>query len=506
MTPALLGVFAVQAARIAARMASRRGGRASPAGGPPGKPPIGRIGVWAVFVWGLLLPVGAVWVAVVPLAAPVVLVALAILALPWPVTRLVLIPLGLPRLSYWLARTSDATFRLDRRGGAAAAAAWALSMQRDLDEESAQWLAEKLTAEAPLGGAGVLAGGLLLAARGDLEGARTLLGAVLDIDDRVCPPAAKRIASSFLAADAAERGEWRRVAELGQTLAQGGRLGWLLSAIAQSLLLEPMAPGKLGLWLRWALGPHRRATLPLVLRALEALDGTFIEPEEEPPLAPASPAASGDAIRTALSLHASVLTRKARELRPEDVRAAGQAWDSALFDRATERLLLERALVVGASGASGVLARMRVAVEDDLTSVVLASGMPLDDLGDHGEVASRVRARLRDRLLAEVEAASDAIKRRVDEKRSLPAADEWREWGNLRAVYQRGVLRGGDELRRLAFVKVYPEACSYAVWLFNEQKQRPLGNAIFRWLLREATALDDTRAVALMSKNVACGI
>ena len=60
-------------------------------------------------------------------------------------------------------------------------------------------------------------------------------------------------------------------------------------------------------------------------------------------------------------------------------------------------------------------------------------------------------------------------------------------------------------LRRLAFVKVYPDACSYAVWLFNDQHQRPLGNAIFRWLLGEATALDDTRAVALMTKNAACG-
>ncbi len=466
--------------------------------------PIGRFGVHAVFVWTLVAAGGAV-IALVPLAAPLVLVFLVLLGFPWPITRLVLIPAGLPRLAYWLARTSDLTFRLDKHGGAAAAAAWALCRQRPFDEESAEWLAGKLAEQAPLRGAGVLASGLLLAARGDLAGARTIIGAVHDVDDRVCPPEAKRMAAGWLAADAAERGEWTRVAELGPTLAQAGRLAWLLSAIAQSLLLEPMAPGRLGLWLRWALAPHRRATLPLVQRALEALDGTFIEPEEEPPIAPAAPP-GGDAIRTALSLHASVLTRAPGALRPEDVRAAGQAWDAALFDRATERLLLERALVVGATGAASVLGRMRAAVEDDLTAVVLATGMPLVDLGESGEVASRVRARLRDRLLTEVEAASDAIKRRVDDKRPLPGADEWREWSNLRACYERGVRRGGDELRRLAFVKVYPDACSYAVWLFNDQKQRPLGNAVFRWLLAEATALDDTRAMALMAKNVACGI
>jgi len=431
---------------------------------------------------------------------------LVLLALPWPFTRLVLIPLGLPRLSYWLARTSDFTFRLDRSGGAALAAGWALCRQRPLDEESADWLAGRLAAEAPLGGAGVAASGLLLAARGDLEGARMLLASVAEVDDRVCPPVAKSIAGGWLAADAAERGEWTRVAEHGLTLGHGGRIGWLLSAIAQSLLLEPMAPGKLGLWLRWALAPHRRATLPLVQRALEALDGVFIEPEDDPPIAPAPAASGSDAIRTALSLHAAVLTRPPATLRPEDVRAAGQAWDAALLDKATERHLLERALVVGAAGAGSVLGRMRAAVEDDLTAAVLASGMPIKELGDRGEVASRVRARLRDELLSAIEAASDAIKRRVDDKRALPAADEWREWSSLRAVYERGVLCAGDDLRRLAFVKVYPDVSGYAVWLFNERKQRPLGNAIFRWLLQEATALDDTRASALMAKNVSCGI
>jgi hypothetical protein len=132
--------------------------------------------------------------------------------------------------------------------------------------------------------------------------------------------------------------------------------------------------------------------------------------------------------------------------------------------------------------------------------------MPLRDLGGHGEIASRVRSRLRDRLLSEVEAAADALRRRVDVKRSLPAPDEWREWCNLCTVYEQNVRSAGEDVRRLAFVKVYPDAVSYAVWLYNERQQRPLGNAIFRWLLAEATALDDTRAVALMTKNVACGV
>jgi len=244
----------------------------------------------------------------------------------------------------------------------------------------------------------------------------------------------------------------------------------------------------------------------MVERAVEALDGAFIDPEEEPPIAPASAESGADALRTALSLHASVLARPTAAVRPEDVRAVGQAWDAVLGDRATERLLDERALVIGASGAAATLSKVRAAIEEDLAAVVLATGMKLVDLGDKGDVTARVRARLRDGMLSEVEAASDAIRRRVDDKKELPAADEWREWANLVARYERGVESAGVDFRRLSFVKVYPDACSLACWLFNDRTQRPLGNAIFRWLLAEAEALDDQRAVALQTKNVACGV
>jgi len=44
------------------------------------------------------------------------------------------------------------------------------------------------------------------------------------------------------------------------------------------------------------------------------------------------------------------------------------------------------------------------------------------------------------------------------------------------------------------------------VWLYNHRKERPLANAVFRWLLGEATALDDARAVTLMTNNVECGV
>jgi hypothetical protein len=495
MNPAIAAIVVVHLIRA---LANR--GQPAPSGGGP-RNSVG--GFWFLLVWLFFVPSGVAlaFAGLWPLL-PVVL----LIAFPWPIARYVLVPLGLPRLAYWLTWTSDVTFHTDRAGGAALAGAWALAMDRSPSEATAEWLSQKLAEQAPLRGAGVVASALLLAGRGDVEGARALLEAVDGIDARACPGTVRRLARGFLAAEAAERGAWARAAELGQTLGAGGRLPWLLSAIAQSLLLEPMAPGKLGLWVRWAIAPRRRETLPWVRRAIAALDGAFIEPEDDPPIAPAAAAAQGDGLSTALSLHASVLARPIEALRPDDVRAAGQAWEAVLFDRDTERRLFERALVLGASGAPAALDRMRDAVEEDLAAVVLASGMPLTELAGQGSLITRVRTRLRDRLLSEVEARSDAIRRRAGEKRSLPGPDEWREWSRLREAYERGAARAGEDFRRLAFVKVYPDACGYGVWLYNEQHQRPLGNAVFRFLLAEAQHLGDVRAIGLMTKNVSCGV
>jgi hypothetical protein len=267
-----------------------------------------------------------------------------------------------------------------------------------------------------------------------------------------------------------------------------------------------MSPGRLGLWLRWALAPQRRKTLPIVRRALAALDGAFIEPDADEQSKPAASAPAGDDFSAALSLHAAMLRRPDGAVTGDDLRALSQAWDTALDDRATERILSERALVIGASGSRTALARLRGAIEDDITAVVLAADLSLKELGDRGGMAERVRLRVRDRLLSEVEAMSDAVRRRSDEKRALPAVDEWREWIALRQKYERGVRLAGADFRRLAFYKVHPDACNLAVWLFNERKQRPLGNAIFRFLLSEAEAVEDQRAVALQTKNVACGV
>ena len=72
--------------------------------------------------------------------------------------------------------------------------------------------------------------------------------------------------------------------------------------------------------------------------------------------------------------------------------------------------------------------------------------------------------------------------------------------------YEHAARRGGPEVRRLLWSRLHGDVCGYAVWLWNQRKERPLGNAIFRYLLREATELGDAERRALQEKNVACGV
>jgi hypothetical protein len=501
-------MYGAIAAIVASLLISRFGPK-NKGTGKPGTP-------FTALVWGILAPIGLVMFVSVLLGnillLPPLLLIIAV-ALPWTTTRLLLIPFGRPRMAYWLARTAEVTFDGDVHGGAALAGAWALLRRREHDEATAAWLEDRLRpAKAQtLGGAGILATGLLLAGRGDRDGARAILRTVVEIDAAACPEAARRLAAGWLAADAAARGAWREVAEIGVG-ASSGRQAWLLSAVAQSLLGEPLAPGRLGLWVRWVLAPNRRGTLAIVRRALDALDGVYVEVDEPAAAITSAPIAADDAWSTALAHHAALLTKPIASVEQGDLLTLGRAWDAILEDRAAERILVERALLLGGGSSTQALARLRDDVEADLTALVLARDVGLEVPQVEGEATTpsptieRVRRRVRDDLLVGVEAASDALRRRIDDKREIPAADEWREWTALRLAYEHGTRLAGQDFRRLAFYKVYPDITGLAVWLFNERHQRPLGNAIFKWLLGEATALDDARAIALQTKNVACGI
>lgn len=503
---------------------------------------------WANLAWmafapaavglGIALATGAVW------TAPLLAAALVGLA-PWPFARWVLIPLGLHRAAWLAASVSDWTFRLDKRGGGALAAAWALCRARGRDDAAAAWVEERLRgapapvedpAEAkaalrqasgsfePLRGAGVAAMAMLAAYRGDREGARALFESVGTFAEGACPPEAHRVAARWLAADAAAHGDWREVADL----AEGARgeiwepsdLG-LLGAVAARLLGEAGAPSDVGLWLRWAAAPHRRATLPLVRRALARRDRPRPAAADGPELR-AARVREGDLWGRAVALHATLLLRGGGRVTGEELRRLGGAWDAAFEDERATSELHERARIIGGAGQGAgqaspraaalapspeaALGALRRSVVEDLAAMARAARLPHEAWEDLGETLNRANRLLRDELLSELELTCDRLRRRVDEHRELPPADEWREWIALRAQYERAAEMVGMELRRLAFPKVDSDVCHFAVWLFNVRRQRPMANAMFRWLLAEAEALGDERAADLQRKNASCGI
>ena len=58
---------------------------------------------------------------------------------------------------------------------------------------------------------------------------------------------------------------------------------------------------------------------------------------------------------------------------------------------------------------------------------------------------------------------------------------------------------GGLAVRRLAWVPMHREVCNWAVWLWNERKEKVLANAVFRFLQRQR--LNDESRIALARKK-----
>ena len=504
---------AIAAGILAARMlAGRQGGVVA----RPVRTPRAR---WMILLWAIVLPIwGILGLALVlggftAAAGGVVgsaLVLLLPLFFPWAFARHVFVPLGMPRAAYFtVAALPDWAWMRDPRGGAVLAGAWALLRQRRPDATRADWLERKLssaTDHKALAGAGVAASGLLAAARGDLEGARAILTSVRLVDPKATPKAARRIALDWLLADAASRGHWKAVADL-RLETDASRSVRLCADIARRLLGDALAPSKARIWLGWALAPHRRATLPLVRRAVatEARVPETSAPEAEP-------APEHEHLwDRALAAHARLLRHDATEVGArvggEALARLGIAWDGALADRGEQSVLAERAFVLGLSVAAAhggaAIARITRAVEDDIAALARAAGVRLEALRSAGGTAARAAERLRDELLAEVELASGALRRRTDEKRALPATAEWRESIAIRAQYEHAVGLGGPELQRLLFSRVKNDVWSHAYWLSSERSERTVANAAYVWLLAEARAVGDTRAIDPLTGNVA---
>ncbi len=459
----------------------------------------------SILVWSVLAPlVLALWL--VGPASPLTLagtVLFVALAFPWAVARTVAIPLGWVRVAWALGWLAEVAWRRDRLGGAALAAAWAVA-RRGARPVSSVWAERRVEMLAPLRGAGIVAAGLLASARGDDEGARGLLESVAQLPESMRPRLASSLACEWLAGDALARGAWDEARGWARKEALPTRTARLVAGVADRMLGVPVPAWRLRL--SWLLAPRRRALRPLVERALAYRAPAPVDLEQVPVAStdvavgtaphPYREAVSDERLRKALAAHLAISRGR--------VGAGGLAglvvlWDEVLSDEQTHRFVAERARTVGAR-ASEALATLAASVEEDVAALVLATDAGLE-LGT-GPVAAGVARRLRERLLRDVEHAARVLSARVAAGRVLPAIHEWRETLQLRERLARGGRLGGLAVRRLVFEDVHDALCPLACRLWNERNQRPIADALFRFLLAEAEAVGHTRLADHERKNV----
>ncbi len=441
----------------------------------------------------------------------VLVLALTIGLFPWPIVRIWLIPRGRVRAAWLLTRLSLWIWRGDVQGGAVIAAAWALNRRREIDPELVAWIERRrdarvvdATSRWRLGGAGIVATALLAAATGDRARARQLFASVAELSSSTWSGRTIVLANEWLSAEAMERGAWREVEFVTRTSPVDSPTLRLFAAIASRLTgIAPLAGDTVLEW-RWLRAPHRRRLWPLVRRALATASKPSNEHRATEPSSPAIHDLPDDPLARALVLHATLLRRPVGELSVEAIERTAKAWDAALADSGVHRHVEARELALAAR-STDALARLRETVEQELGMVLASARIPLGSLVG-SELLERIVRRMHRELLDALEVSASSLDARVKAKRALPAIDEWQAFLALREQHASAVAIGGLELRRLAFSELHGPVCSLAVWLWNERGERALGNAMFQWLLNEAIIVDDTEAIRLQERNVACGI
>ena len=131
--------------------------------------------------------------------ANLLLVPEVVLLFPWWIASRVAVPLGLVRTAYVIGALSDLIWSEDHRGGGAIAAAKAMLASGKYDAEAAAWIEQRINKGRVLKAGGVVACGLLAAARGDLDQARQLMESVEALDPAVCGRMASKLAAEWRA-------------------------------------------------------------------------------------------------------------------------------------------------------------------------------------------------------------------------------------------------------------------------------------------------------------------
>jgi hypothetical protein len=418
------------------------------------------------------------------------------LLFPSWIARTVLAPLGLVRLAYATSYLSRVDWRRDKPGGPGLLAAWALAQQDKPSPSTIAWVEKRLaSATTALQGSGVVAFGLLEAAKGRQDSAREWLDSVLMFDQRVAPAHVRVIAAEWLATDAAARGDWKRVKAIADNRKwPGSRTLTLLGALAGRLLGDPL-PTNAGLWFWWLLAPRRLWTRGFVRQAT-AHRATVGRPEALP-----SPPDSLDAMARATFLTLALKERPSPDA--SSVVEVARAWETAFGSDVRSKLFV-RATLVGGGEPDAAVEEVRQLVEAALGPLLpgrlngLTGALP-------SLIESAVQTR-KDAIYAQLEERMARMEQRKLDNKELPQLEEWRELLALRTLYRQACEAGTLGDHSLAHSIIRDKLVNFGVWLYNVRVEKPVANAIFRLLEAEAVALGDSDAERLNKKNGACDL
>ena len=406
----------------------------------------------------------------------------------------VLAPLGFVRLAYFSASLSRVTWRRDKPGGPAMVAAWGLAQQERPWPSSIAWVENKLShSKNALQASGVVARGLLEAAKGNHEAAREWLESVLLFDPRIAVPVVRTVAGEWLATDAAARGDWRRVKELTSSSKwPASRTMTLLGALAGRMLGEAM-PTTAGLWFWWLMAPRRLWTFSFVRKAA-AKKPAPRGPDLALPEAPSTlePMARATWLLLALRTKSPAVVDVAR------------AWESAL-DGELRSKLFARSALIGGGEPDDAISEVRRLLEEALAPMIPAKlGAVPGGLPSLLDAASQTR---REKLNNELEDKMNRLEARKLGNKELPQLEEWHEFLTLRKLYRAACDASTNQSDySLAHSIIRDKLVNFGVWLYNVRTEKPLANALFRMLETEAVVLGDSESERLNKKYSGCDL
>jgi hypothetical protein len=429
------------------------------------------------------------WSAVVGIL--VLTLFLALIWFPTIMLEWIIVPLRLPRVAFWLARIfRPLGFAREAVAGGVVYGAMTLIGKRGSPHavRTADWLAHKLATKTPLYGGAVVAAALLAIFRKDCQRARRLFLVADTLPPRIISRKARGIARDWLVMNAMRSGDWREIIRLARRREQNLRWSYTVARFAERLLGDEQASPNWLLWQRWILAPRRRASLPLLRRALAVPRG--LPPPTVPPQTsvelPAALAGFAQVLKTARVDDGSSLMRTISEI------------DTALEASATQSRIEERLRALGAhTDVSATIAGFRGQLVDFLVPL-LETSPRLASAQQREPILEQAVARVRQRLFKDISVQCQDYGERKNREAALGELAEWEVWATLRHSADR-LLVLDPAAEPALFEQMWPVCNNFAVFQHNICKRTTLAYEIYAWLRRHSHL---TSASELLDKNV----